>query len=61
MDIKDLINQAYNKDAESFEKTFDGIMAGKVEDAIGAKYDSMFGAPVQEVEAGSEDISVDEE
>ena len=43
MSIKDLINQAYTKDAESFESTFADIMADKMESALGAKYDEMFG------------------
>lgn len=60
MSIKDLIGQAYNKDAESFEATFNDVMASKVETAIGAKYDSMFGAP-EAVEADTQEVSVEEE
>lgn len=58
MSIKDLINQAYTKDAEAFEKTFDSIMSEKMSDAIGAKYDEMFGAQEEEV---SEEVETEDE
>jgi hypothetical protein len=58
MSIKDLIDQAYNKDAGAFEQTFDAIMSEKMSNAIGAKYDEMFGAQ-EEVE--EEVVTEDEE
>ena len=63
MSIKDLINQAYNKDATGFETTFNSIMGEKMSGAIEAKYDEMFGAQEVEVEEEVEidsDESVDE-
>ena len=59
MSIKDLINQAYTKDAGAFEKTFDAIMAEKMGSAIETKYDDMFGA--QEVAVEEEVEAVEEE
>ena len=43
MSIKDMINQAYSKDASGFEATFNSVMADKVETALGSKFDSMYG------------------
>lgn len=40
-----MINHAYAKDATQFEKAFGEVMADKVETALGAKFDSMYGAP----------------
>lgn len=56
MSVKDMINHAHNKDASSFETAFADVMAGKVEDALGAKFDDMFGDPAteEEVEAQAE-------
>lgn len=59
MSIKDLINQAYNKDAGAFETTFKSIMDEKMGSAIEAKYDEMFGA--QDVEEEVEEVEVEEE
>ena len=64
MSIKDLINQAYSKDAESFENTFADIMADKMESALGVKYDEMFGSDEvveEEVDLEEEDDMDDEE
>lgn len=61
MSVKDLINQAYNKDAEAFEATFDSIMSDRMSSAIGAKYDEMFGAEEEEVSEEVLDESKDEE
>jgi len=47
MSIKDMIKQAHSKDANGFEATFSDIMAGKVEAALGAKFDSMYGSEAQ--------------
>lgn len=55
MSIKDMISQAHSKDASGFEATFNSIMADKVETALGAKFDSMYGTqlelPLEEPEA----------
>lgn len=66
MSIKDLINQAYNKDAGAFETTFKSVMDEKMGSAIEAKYDEMFGAQdveeeVEVEEEVSEEIEVEEE
>jgi len=42
--IRDMIATAFSGDASAFEKGFDGIMADKMNSAISAKYDSMFGS-----------------
>lgn len=65
MSVKDMINHAYSKNATEFETAFNSIMADKVEAALGAKFDSMYGAPeVAEEEPVAEvedDIEVDSE
>ena len=61
MSIKDLINQAYNKDAGAFETTFKSIMDEKMGSAIEAKYDEMFGAQDVEEEVEVEEVEVEEE
>ena len=63
MSIKDLINQAYTKDAGAFEKTFDAIMAEKMGSAIETKYDDMFGAQevAVEEEVETEEVEVEVE
>ena len=61
MSIKDLINQAYTKDAGAFEKTFDAIMAEKMGSAIETKYDDMFGAQEVAVEEGKKVKEEDED
>jgi hypothetical protein len=62
MSIKDLINQAYTKDAGAFEKTFDAIMAEKMGSAIETKYDDMFGAQevAVEEEVETEEVEVED-
>jgi len=60
MSIKDLINQAYNKDAGAFETTFKSVMDEKMGSAIEAKYDEMFGAQDVEEEV-EEEVEVEEE
>jgi hypothetical protein len=58
-DIKDMINHAFNKDASDFEASFNSVMAGKVEDALSAKFDSMYGEqPELDLEPEA-DIDVD--
>lgn len=42
MNIRDLIAHAINGKADEFNATFSDIMASKTEDAIEAKFDSMF-------------------
>ena len=42
MSIKDLIGNAFNKDASEFEKVFEDIMSEKTDAALSAKYDEMF-------------------
>jgi hypothetical protein len=59
MSIKDMINHAHNKDANSFETAFADVMAGKVEAALGAKFDDMFGDTADEVEV--EDVAIEAE
>ena len=59
MSVSDLIKSAIDKDANSFEGSFNSIMADKMTAAIGQKYDSMFGAS-QEVEVAEVDTEVAE-
>ena len=47
MSVSDLIKNAMDKDANSFESSFNSIMADKMTAAIGQKYDSMYGAPAE--------------
>ena len=47
MSVSDLIKNAVDKDAGTFETTFNSIMADKMTAAIGQKYDSMYGAPAE--------------
>ena len=47
MSVSDLIKNAVDKDAGTFETSFNSIMADKMTAAIGQKYDSMFGAPAE--------------
>lgn len=58
MSVKDLIKSAMEKDASSFESTFNAVMGEKAEAAIAAKYDAMFSAEEVEVE---EELELDEE
>jgi hypothetical protein len=44
MSVSDLIKNAIDKDANTFETSFNDIMADRMTAAIGQKYDSMFGA-----------------
>lgn len=63
MSVKDLIKSAIEKDASSFETSFDAVMGEKVESAIAAKYDEMFSTkPVEEeLELDEEELELDEE
>jgi hypothetical protein len=61
MSIKDMINQAYSKDASGFEATFNDIMASKMGDAIGAKFDSMYGGEQMELPLEEPEVEVDSE
>lgn len=54
-DIKNLIRSAMDKDADAFEKNFDTAVAPKLDAALTAKYDEMFGKPAgEEVETETE-------
>ena len=44
MSVSDLIKSAIYKDANTFETSFNNIMADRMTSAIGQKYDSMYGA-----------------
>lgn len=50
MDVKDMINHAYSKNATEFETAFNTVMADKVEAALGAKFDSMYGGEQLELD-----------
>jgi|TARA_B110000902_G_scaffold261435_1_gene336208 hypothetical protein len=54
MSVSDLIKSAMDKDAGSFESSFNGIMADKMTSAIETKYDSMFGATANSAEVDVE-------
>jgi len=54
MSVSDLIKSAMDKDAESFETSFDGIMADKMTSAIETKFDTMFGASANSAEVNIE-------
>ena len=58
MSVSDLIKSAMDKDAESFETSFNGIMADKMTSAIETKYDTMFGAKADSAEE-STDVETD--
>ena len=47
-DIKNLIRSAMEKDADAFETNFDTAVAPKLDAALTAKYDEMFGKPAGE-------------
>ena len=47
MSVSDLIKNAVEKDAGTFENTFNSVMADKMTAAIEQKYDSMFGASTE--------------
>lgn len=55
MNIETLIQNAMNKDASSFEDTFNTIMSDKMSKAIENKYNQMFNVDDQE------DISLETE
>jgi hypothetical protein len=57
--IRDLIKTAMDKDATGFEANFAQAIAPKLDDALSAKYDAMFGGKpaveeTDEVEAETE-------
>ena len=54
MSVSDLIRSAVDKDAGSFESSFNNIMADKMASAIETKYDSMFGASANSAEVNVE-------
>jgi len=49
-DIRNMFKGAYSGNAVEFEKDFDAVMTAKMNGAIEAKYDSMFGKPEPQVE-----------
>jgi hypothetical protein len=58
--IRNLIKSAVNKDAVQFEADFDQAIAPKLDAALSAKYDEMFGKPpVDEVEEEIEEVEED--
>jgi hypothetical protein len=60
MSVKELIQQAVQKDASNFEAKFNDIMADRVTAAIETKYASMF-SPTSEVEVETDAQSETEE
>tara|TARA_R110000764_G_C10760682_1_gene353592 strand:- start:31 stop:207 length:177 start_codon:yes stop_codon:yes gene_type:complete len=54
MSVSDLIKSAMDKDASSFESSFNNVMADKMTAAIETKYDSMFGATANSAEVNVE-------
>ena len=54
MSVSDLIRSAVDKDAGSFESSFNNIMADKMASAIETKYDSMFGSSSNSVEVDTD-------
>ena len=58
MSVSDLIKSAVDKDAGSFESSFNSVMADKMTAAIETKYDSMFGASTDSVDV---DVEADTE
>ena len=61
MSVSDLIKSAMDKDANSFESSFNSVMADKMTAAIETKYDSMFGASQDSGEPISVETSVETE
>jgi|SRR6056300_317989 len=60
--IKNLIKSASEKNVSEFESNFSDAMGPKIEDALSAKYDAMFGtAEVKVEEDAEEDAEIDEE
>ena len=55
MSVSDLNKSAVDKDAGSFESSFNSVMADKMTAAIETKYDSMFGASTDSVEVDVEE------
>ena len=48
--IKDIIKHSFDGNAIGVEKAFDSVMTAKMNGAIEAKYDAMFGRPDVSVE-----------
>jgi len=61
MDINDLLKAASEKDANAFETAFSEIMAGKMEAAIGSKYDAMFSEAKEDDDEDMDDEDMDDE
>jgi hypothetical protein len=60
--IRDMIKQAFDGDANAFEKNFDGVMAARMTSALETKYDSMFGPnEVEDVAEPEVEVSADPE
>ena len=59
-DIKNLIRSAMEKDADAFETNFDTALTPKLDAALTAKYDEMFGS-VKVEEDAEIDAEIDEE
>lgn len=54
--IKDLISSAADKDPSEFESKFSAIMSDKLNDALEAKYDDMFGVSREANETSDVDL-----
>jgi hypothetical protein len=61
MSVSDLIKNAVDKDAGTFENTFNSVMADKMTAAIGQKYDSMFGASPEDGETVEVEVAPESE
>jgi len=63
MDTIELVKAAHEKNANDFESAFNDIMNVKMQDALGNKYDDMFGTPEvdTEIEFGDNDIELESE
>lgn len=59
--IKDLIQSATEKDVSEFEATFADIMSAKIDDALGSKYDAMFGSGVSADSDEEVDVEIEHE
>ena len=58
-DVKDMIRNAFSGNAKEFEDSFNTIMTNKMDDALSAKYDQMFGAQEVGEDELDDEIEVD--
>ena len=59
-EIKDMIKAASEKDATGFEAAFQNAISPKIDAALSAKYDDMFGVEAEATEAEVESSDVEE-